>query len=170
MSGSRPHWWPAYIGLGSNLADPVAQIDSAFIAIGNLPDTQLVLRSPLYKSSPIGPQDQPDYINAAATVLTQLSPIKLLGKLQAIEKSQGRTRGADRWGARTLDLDLLVFGAQVIESSELTVPHPRIGERNFVLLPLNDIAPDLQIPGGLSVARMAAEASLNEPNIVRLNP
>lgn len=169
MKRARPHWWPAYIGLGSNLDDPVAQIDKAFAALDTLKDSQLLLRSPKYGSAPLGPQDQPDYVNAVAGILTTLSPEELLAQLQAIEKQQGRVRSGERWGARTLDLDLLVYGSEVIDSPNLQVPHPRIAERNFVLLPLNDIAPELRIPGYATVARLAAAISFREPRIARLD-
>ncbi|MGB5579954.1 MAG: 2-amino-4-hydroxy-6-hydroxymethyldihydropteridine diphosphokinase [Woeseia sp.] len=169
MKRARPHWWPAYIGLGSNLDDPVAQIDKAFAALDTLKDSQLLLRSPKYGSAPLGPQDQPDYVNAVAGILTTLSPEELLVQLQAIEKQQGRVRSGERWGARTLDLDLLVYGSEVIDSPNLQVPHPRIAERNFVLLPLNDIAPELRIPGYATVARLAAAISFREPRIARLD-
>ncbi|MGB5353501.1 MAG: 2-amino-4-hydroxy-6-hydroxymethyldihydropteridine diphosphokinase [Woeseia sp.] len=169
MKRARPHWWPAYIGLGSNLDDPVAQIDKAFAALDTLKHSQLLLRSPKYGSAPLGPQDQPDYVNAVAGILTTLSPEELLAQLQAIEKQQGRVRSGERWGARTLDLDLLVYGSEVIDSPNLQVPHPRIAERNFVLLPLNDIAPELRIPGYATVARLAAAISFREPRIARLD-
>lgn len=169
MKRARPHWWPAYIGLGSNLADPVAQIEKAFAALDTLKDSQLLLRSPKYSSAPVGPQDQPDYVNAVAAILTRLPPEALLIQLQAIEKQQGRVRSGEHWGARTLDLDLLVYGSELIESANLQVPHPRIAERNFVLLPLNDIAPELRIPGYATVARLAAAISFREPRIARLD-
>ena len=169
MSAARPHWWPAYVGLGSNLDNPAAQIESAFAALDTIPASQLSLRSPTYQSAPVGRQDQPDYVNAVAALLTRLSPTDLLTELQAIEKQHGRTRGPERWAARTLDLDLLVYGTEVIDIPQLTVPHPRIAERNFVLLPLNDIAPELRIPGYTTVARLAAAVNLSEPRIARLN-
>ncbi len=169
MSNARPHWWPAYIGLGSNLADPVVQIGRAFMALAGIPDSQLLLRSALYRSAPVGPPDQPDYINAAAALLTRLSPLDLLAQLQAIEKQQGRVRDGERWGARTLDLDLLAYGSEVIATPTLTVPHPRIVERNFVLLPLKDIAPELRIPGHATIAVLAGAACMSEPRIARLD-
>lgn len=137
----------AYIGLGSNLESPVAQIKSARLAISALDSVDELAFSSLYASTPMGPQDQPDYVNAVMAVATGLSPLDLLHALQAIELEHGRVRGIQRWGARTLDLDLLLYGDQQIDTAELTVPHKGIAERAFVLYPLRDCAPDLVIPG-----------------------
>jgi 2-amino-4-hydroxy-6-hydroxymethyldihydropteridine diphosphokinase len=137
----------AYIGLGSNLESPVAQINSARLAICALNNVQELSFSSLYASSPMGPQDQPDYVNAVMSVATSLSPLDLLHALQTIELEHGRVRGVQRWGARTLDLDLLLYGDQQIETEELIVPHKGIAERAFVLHPLADCAPELIIPG-----------------------
>ncbi len=145
----------AYIGLGSNLADPVLQVRGACEALKQLPETVLLACSSLYLSPPMGPADQPDYINAAAALETTLSPHALLAQLQAIEQAQGRVRGA-RWGARTLDLDLLVYGERVIADDRLNVPHPGLAERAFVLYPLQEIAPNLQIPGLGSLDKLVA--------------
>ncbi|WP_428609037.1 2-amino-4-hydroxy-6-hydroxymethyldihydropteridine diphosphokinase [Sedimenticola sp.] len=136
----------AYIGLGSNLADPVRQVRSAFEALQQIPQTVVRQCSSLYLSSPMGPTDQPDYINAVVALETLLEPHALLTELQAIESAQGRTRGV-RWGARTLDLDLLVYGKEMIADEELTVPHPGLPGRAFVLYPLQEIEPNLEIPG-----------------------
>lgn len=168
MTAARPHWWPVYVGVGSNLDDPAQQLENAFDALGRLPDTRVYRRSACYRSAPMGPPDQPDFLNAAVAMLTRLPAEQLLAHLQAIETAQGRSRTGARWGARTLDLDLLVYGSQVIDTPALTVPHPRIAERNFVLLPLNDIAPFLRIPGSASVASLAAAVSRREPRIERL--
>ena len=110
-------------------------------------ETRLVGRSSLYRSSPLGGIEQPDFINAVAAVETALPPPDLLGQLQAIERIRGRVDARIRWGPRVLDLDLLVYGNSVIDDPDLTVPHPGIAARNFVLLPLREIAPDLDIPG-----------------------
>jgi 2-amino-4-hydroxy-6-hydroxymethyldihydropteridine diphosphokinase len=112
-----------------------------------LPGSTLCRYSSLYRSPPMGPQDQPDYINAVAELETGLSAAELLSLLQAIEDQQGRVRGAARWGPRTLDLDILIYGQAQIKAPKLTVPHPGIAERPFVLYPLAEIAPDLEIPG-----------------------
>jgi 2-amino-4-hydroxy-6-hydroxymethyldihydropteridine diphosphokinase len=135
----------AYIGLGSNLQNPVEQIHSARTAIGALAHTKEQDFSCLYQSLPMGPQDQPDYVNAVMVVTTGLSPIELLRALQAIENRSGRVRG-ERWGARTLDLDILLYGELVIDLPDLTVPHAGLTERAFVLYPLYEIAPQLTIP------------------------
>ncbi len=136
-----------YIGLGSNLDDPKRQVRKALHALTSLPGSTLCRYSSLYRSPPMGPQDQPDYINAVAELETSLSAAELLSLLQAIENQQGRVRGAVRWGPRTLDLDILIYGQAQIKAPELTVPHPGIAERPFVLYPLAEIAPDLEIPG-----------------------
>lgn len=137
----------AYIGLGSNLATPIEQINTARQAIAQLKRVDEVVFSSLYSSPPMGPQDQPDYVNAVMCVKTELSAMELLKKLQAIENEHGRIRG-ERWGARTLDLDLLLYGEQQINIADLIVPHPGITERAFVLYPLQEIAEqDLVVPG-----------------------
>jgi 2-amino-4-hydroxy-6-hydroxymethyldihydropteridine diphosphokinase len=136
-----------YIGLGSNLAEPVAQLAQARQAVAQLPHVRELAFSHLYRSPPMGPQDQPDYVNAAMRIATTLPALDLLHQLQAIENQQGRVRER-RWGARTLDLDLLLYGDRRIDLPDLIVPHPGIAERAFVLYPLADIAPaDLSIPG-----------------------
>jgi 2-amino-4-hydroxy-6-hydroxymethyldihydropteridine diphosphokinase len=136
----------AFIGLGSNLDEPQRQVLSALRELGELPDSRLIRRSPLYRSAPLGPPGQADYINAVAMLETALGAVALLNELQAIEQRHGRVRGT-RWGPRTLDLDLLLYGDQRIDSERLQVPHPRICERAFVLVPLHDVAPDLILPG-----------------------
>ena len=151
-------WTPAYIGIGSNLSDPVAQVEAAFLALAAVPQTRLVLRSPLYRTQPFGPVPQDDYVNAVAGVLTGLTPHQLLTALRDIETAQGRQRSV-RWGPRTLDLDLVVQGQQRCEDDTLTLPHPVIAERNFVLFPFADIAKDLHIPGVGRVAQLAARVS-----------
>ena len=143
------------IGLGSNLEDPVRQVCSALAELAGLPRSQLLLQSSLYRSPPMGPAGQPDYVNAAALIETALEPLELLDALQAIEAAHGRLRGL-RWGPRTLDLDLLVYADLRLRHPRLVLPHPGIGQRAFVLVPLAEIAPDLVIPGTGSVAAAAA--------------
>jgi 2-amino-4-hydroxy-6-hydroxymethyldihydropteridine diphosphokinase len=136
----------AYIGLGSNLDRPREQVRAAFDELAGLPDTRLVSRSRLYRSAPVGYQAQPDFVNAVARLETELAPPGLLDALQQIERRHGRRRpfpGAPR----TLDLDLLLYGEEVIDSPSLTVPHPRMHERAFVLRPLAEIAPGAGVPG-----------------------
>jgi len=137
----------AYIGIGSNLNDPVAQVKEAIEELGLLPDSLLAARSSLYGSKPMGPQDQPEYVNAVAALDTLLSAPELLQDLQRIETQQGRERTAKQWGPRILDLDLLLYGKRVINSPELTLPHPGLHERDFVIIPLAEIAGNLNIPG-----------------------
>jgi 2-amino-4-hydroxy-6-hydroxymethyldihydropteridine diphosphokinase len=146
-------WSPAYIGIGSNLSDPFSQVRQAFAALAALPSTRLVARSRLYRTKPFGPVAQDDFINAAAGLLTQLAPAELLQAIRSIENAQGRQR-SERWGPRTLDLDLLVYASQSLASGELTVPHPGIAERAFVLQPLADISPTLDVPGLGSVEHL----------------
>jgi 2-amino-4-hydroxy-6-hydroxymethyldihydropteridine diphosphokinase len=140
------HWIPAYVALGSNLDDPVRQVGLAFAALGRLADTQLVLRSPLYRSRPLGPVEQPDFVNAVAGLLTRLEAGDLLLALKQLETRLGRATPVVRWGPRRIDLDLLVHGSSRVATDELCVPHPGIAERAFVLAPLADIAPDLVVP------------------------
>ena len=147
MRPSKPRWRPVYVGLGSNLSDPVAQVNRALESLAQLPKSRLVLRSGLYRSAPLGPQDQPEFVNAVAALLSRLDATAFLVQLQRIERAQGRQPDAERWGPRIIDLDLLVFGDAVAVEPGLTLPHPRIAERNFVLLPLGEIAPELVIPG-----------------------
>ena len=147
-------WQPAYIGLGSNLQDPRTQVARACAGLQALAATRLVRVSPLYRSRPFGPVPQPDFINAVAGLLTQLDPRTLLGQLQALERGQGRPAQRERWGPRIIDLDLLVYGRERREEPGLTLPHRGIVERNFVLYPLCDLAPDLDVPGLGRVAEL----------------
>ena len=149
-------WTPAYVALGSNLDDPSAQVGRAFDALATLPDTRLVARSPSYRSPPLGPVSQPDFVNAAAGLLTRLAPRALLDALKSLEAALGREAPVVRWGPRRIDLDLLVHGAARVEEQGLSVPHPGLAERAFVLLPLADIAPDLEVPGLGRVRSLAA--------------
>ena len=135
-----------YIGLGSNLDDPQSQLKKAIIAMEMVPSTSVVKTSSFYRSKPVGPQDQPDYVNAVVELRTELSASVLLDYLQAIENEQWRERKV-KWGARTLDLDILLFGDDIINDDRLQIPHVEMQNRGFVLLPLNEIFPDCTIPG-----------------------
>lgn len=145
----------AYIGLGSNLDQPRQQIFQALDELDCVPQSWLVRVSSLYSSAPMGPQNQPDYVNAVAKIHTGLSPVLLLDELQGIENRHGRVRG-QHWGPRTLDLDLLLYGDQIIQERRLTVPHPGIAQRAFVLKPLFEIAPRLQLPELDAVEKLLA--------------
>jgi 2-amino-4-hydroxy-6-hydroxymethyldihydropteridine diphosphokinase len=138
-----------YIGLGSNLAHPVEQIQRALLALQTLPDTPFAGASSLYRTSPLGPQDQPDFINAVARLDTLLSPEQLLVELQSIEQQQGRQRTSERWGPRTLDLDIILYGDLILNTPTLTIPHSGLLERDFWLIPLFELAPDLIFPNGM---------------------
>lgn len=137
-----------FVAVGSNLGDPVSQANVAIDALKQLPKTQFVQTSSLYSSTPMGPQDQPDYINAVVELTTELTPLELLDCTQTIELEQGRVRKEERWGPRTLDLDILLYGNEVMDSERLTVPHYGMKEREFVLYPLAEIAPNLTLPCG----------------------
>ena len=152
-------WIPAYVGLGSNLQDPPRQVRSALAALAKLPSTRLVCQSALYGSRPMGPVAQADFCNAAAGLLTQLDAAALLAALRALELSLGREPVRERWGPRVIDLDLLVYGDERSSMDALTLPHPGIAERNFVLRPLCDFAPDLVVPGVGRVSDLAAKVS-----------
>jgi len=157
---------PAYVALGSNLDDPRSQVERALAALDQLPQTRCVLRSSLYRSRPLGPVEQPDFVNAVAGLLTALEPADLLASLQALETSLGRERPAVRWGPRRIDLDLLVHGGARVAQPGLELPHPGIAERAFVLAPLAEIAPDLDVPG---VGRVSALlAKLDSSGLERL--
>lgn len=140
----------AYIGLGSNLDNPLAQVTRAFAELAELPQTSLLARSAIYSSHAVGPE-QPDYINAVALLDTQLAPLALLDVLQAIEQTHQRVR-IQHWGPRTLDLDLLLYSDQIIDEERLKVPHPYLTQRSFVLYPLADITPNLHLPDGTLLA------------------
>jgi 2-amino-4-hydroxy-6-hydroxymethyldihydropteridine diphosphokinase len=140
-------WHPAYIGVGSNLDDPRKQVIQAFTELATLPTTRVILTSPIYVSRPFGPVKQGDFANAVVGILTQLEPRALLAGLRSLEAARGRPEPRERWGPRIIDLDVLVYGRERLDDPELTLPHPGIVERNFVLYPLADIAPDLDIPG-----------------------
>jgi 2-amino-4-hydroxy-6-hydroxymethyldihydropteridine diphosphokinase len=137
----------AYIGIGSNLDDPVRQVQDALEELDAIPDSMLIAKSSLYSSRPMGPGEQPDYVNAVAALDTLLSAQDLLAELQKIEGRLGRDRGAEKWGPRVIDLDLLLYGNNRIDSDGLVVPHPGLHERDFVIIPLAEIAGNLNIPG-----------------------
>ncbi len=153
-----------YIGLGSNLDEPRAQIDWALLSLTDLALPGTLARSRLYRSEPLGPPGQADYLNCAVSLRTRAGPIELLHSLQALEAGHGRQRTV-RWGARTLDLDLLLYGRAIICEAELEVPHPRIAERLFVLRPLQDLNPNLEVPGIGTVSEL-----LDECPHLRLEP
>jgi 2-amino-4-hydroxy-6-hydroxymethyldihydropteridine diphosphokinase len=161
-------WQPAYVGLGSNLRDPRRQVLTAWERLAALTETRAVLCSPLYGSRPFGPLAQPDFVNAVAGLLTCLGPLELLGQLQALELALGRERARTRWGPRLIDLDLLVFGRERRAGSDLVLPHAGIVERNFVLYPLSDIAPDLDVPGLGRVSEL--KARLAPEGLWRIEP
>lgn len=145
----------AYIAIGSNLASPLEQVNAAIQALGNLPESRIVAHSSFYRTPPLGPQDQPDYLNAAVALETSLQPEALLDHTQRIELQQGRVRKAERWGPRTLDLDIMLFGDRVINTARLTVPHYDMKNRGFMLWPLFEIAPELTFPDdGVALAQL----------------
>ncbi|MBU2871393.1 2-amino-4-hydroxy-6-hydroxymethyldihydropteridine diphosphokinase [Colwellia sp. E2M01] len=156
----------AYIGLGSNLSDPKRQVSNAAKAISAIPSSNVVALSSLYLSKPMGPQDQDDYINAVIAIETKLSALQLLDALQTIENNAGRVRKDNRWGARILDCDILLYGDETINNERLTVPHYGMKVREFVLLPLAEIAPTLYLPDNSSVSKLASE--INSNGILRL--
>jgi 2-amino-4-hydroxy-6-hydroxymethyldihydropteridine diphosphokinase len=152
-------WTPAYIAVGANLGDPLATVREAFVRLGELPRSRLIARSRCYRSAPLGPQDQPEFVNAVVGLLTQLQASELLAHLKSLEQALGRAEPIVRWGPRNIDFDLSVFGSQRIASESLTVPHPGVPVRNFVLYPLLDIAPELDVPGHGRVRELAARVS-----------
>jgi 2-amino-4-hydroxy-6-hydroxymethyldihydropteridine diphosphokinase len=141
-----PLWRPAYVGIGGNLDSPRERVPEAIERMKALDATRIELRSHLYLTRPMGPQDQPNFVNAAVGLLTQLEPRDLLGGLLGIERSMGRER-LERWGPRIIDLDLLWMVDLSVDEPGLTLPHPGVSRRNFVLYPLADIAPTIKIPG-----------------------
>jgi len=155
----------AYIAVGSNLADPVSQANLAIEMLKSLPRSTFIATSQLYSSTPMGPQNQPDYINAVVAIKTELTPIELLDCTQKIELEQGRVRKNERWGPRTLDLDIVLYGNEVIDSERLTVPHYGMKEREFVLYPLAEIAPSLQLPDGTELTELLKIVDKNGLNV-----
>ena len=154
------------IGLGSNLDSPARQLEIAFGLLATIPESTFVSRSSLYRSAPFGGVEQPDFVNAAARMSTRLAARDILERMQDIEQSRGRERGETRWGPRILDLDLLAYGGSILDEDGLTIPHPGIAERNFVLLPLREIAPEFEIPGLGRVLDIAVNE--HEPRISRI--
>ncbi|UTW10899.1 2-amino-4-hydroxy-6-hydroxymethyldihydropteridine diphosphokinase [Marinobacterium rhizophilum] len=148
-----------YIGLGSNLNAPQQQVERALRELAAVPDTRLLAHSSLYRSPPMGPPDQPDYVNAVALLETTLDAHSLLDQLQALEQRHRRVR-LQHWGPRTLDLDLLLYADEQIQSLRLQVPHPGMTERNFVLWPLSEISPDLRLPNGRPLATLLTECPI----------
>jgi 2-amino-4-hydroxy-6-hydroxymethyldihydropteridine diphosphokinase len=141
----------AFIALGSNLGDPAGQIRSALRALDKLPDTRLLRQSSFYRNPPAGYLDQPEFVNAVAEIETRLAPRDLLEQLLAIERAHGRVRDFPN-GPRTLDLDILLYGERTVREPGLTIPHPRMLERAFVLVPLVEIAPETVVPGGARIS------------------
>lgn len=152
----------AFIGLGSNLGDSRQHVLDAIDALARLPGTQVLARSHLYRTPPWGVLDQPPFVNAAVSIETPLAPQSLLDALLTIERAAGRVRDGERWGPRTLDLDLLHVVGVEMRDEQLTLPHPRMAERAFVLLPLNDLAPALYLPGQGTVSEMLAAVDSSE--------
>lgn len=151
------HWYPAYVGLGSNLEQPMQQLQHARAALATLEGCRQLTMAGVYASEPMGPKDQPDYLNSAAALLTTLSPRDVLAQLQQIENSQGRQRHR-KWGARTLDLDLLIMPGIDVTSDTLTLPHPGLLQRNFVLHPLAELCPGFDLPGHGNILALAERA------------
>ncbi len=143
-----------YIGLGSNLAEPIEQLSTAVEALTKLPKVKELSLSSYYKSLPMGPQDQPDYVNAVARIHCVLEPLALLDQLQKIEQEQGRVRKKEQWGPRTLDLDILLFSNKKIHLPRLIIPHYGMKEREFVLYPLHELEPNLILPDGTLLAEL----------------
>ena len=153
----QPERRRVYIAIGSNLASPLEQVNAAIQAIGEIPDSRIMAVSSFYRTPPLGPQDQPDYLNAAVALETTLAPEELLNHTQRIELQQGRVRKAERWGPRTLDLDIMLFGDEVINTERLTVPHYDMKNRGFMLWPLVEIAPELLFPGNTPLRTYLAQ-------------
>ena len=154
-----------FIGLGSNLEQPQEQVVQACKALAELPDSQLLAVSSPYSSKPVGPQDQPDFINAVAMLETRLAPEALLDQLQQQEQHQGRVRRR-HWGERTIDLDILLYGDRILNTERLIIPHAELHKRSFVVIPLLELAPELVLPGGLPLQQYP---SSHDPDLIRLS-
>lgn len=154
-----------YIGLGANLDQPQQQLEQALRELARLPNVALVAQSSLYHSKPVGPQDQPDYVNAVAAIETDLEPLALLDALQQLEQDHGRIRKR-HWGERTLDLDIILIDDCVIDSERLKVPHPFAQQRSFVLYPLAEISPQLIFPDGTALQQLLTEL---DNDLIRIN-
>ncbi|WP_017444296.1 2-amino-4-hydroxy-6-hydroxymethyldihydropteridine diphosphokinase [Gayadomonas joobiniege] len=150
-----------YLGLGSNLAEPLTQLNTAIMALSNLTGVSDLVASSFYASQPLGPQDQPDYVNAVVAFNYQLSAIELLDATQKIEHSQGRVRKKERWGPRTLDIDILLFGNEIIKTDRLTVPHYGMKTREFVIYPLSELAAELILPCGTRLGDLCKQLPKN---------
>lgn len=150
-----------YVALGANLSEPLAHIKAAQAALANLATTGSLRHSPLYQSQPMGPADQPPYINGVSVFETALAPHALLDALQAIEQTQGRVRNGERWGPRTLDLDILLYDDLIMKDDRLTLPHYGMKQREFVLYPLADLCPDLILPCGTALAPLLLTCPIN---------
>jgi 2-amino-4-hydroxy-6-hydroxymethyldihydropteridine diphosphokinase len=157
----------AYVGLGSNLDSPIEQVRAGMAALRELPDSHVLKCSSLYRTAPIGVTEQPDFINAVCALDTALTPRALMRRLLAIEHAHGRRRGPQPGAARTLDLDILLYEDMELESPEVTVPHPRLHERAFVLYPLFEIAPTLHVPGLGPIGELLSRCG--PQRVVRLN-
>lgn len=155
----------AYLGLGANLNDPVSQLHTAIKQLRQAPELSLSACSSLYASKPMGPQDQPDYVNAVVAVSTKLPPAELLMLVQGIENDAGRVR-LRHWGERTLDIDILLYDDICLHSETLSIPHPGLEQREFVLVPLAEIAPRLCLPNGKEVAALATNIARNGLDII----
>ena len=150
-----------YIGIGSNMKDPMQQVSRALQTLAELSNCTLVSQSSMYSSDAVGPGQQDSYINAVAEINTDYSAAELLEQLQTIEAAHGRVR-KERWEPRPLDLDILLYGNQIISTSTLSVPHPELSRRHFVLYPLAEIAPELALPDGRSMSQLIKECSIGE--------
>ncbi|MBF9773012.1 2-amino-4-hydroxy-6-hydroxymethyldihydropteridine diphosphokinase [Enterobacter asburiae] len=153
----------AYIAIGSNLASPLEQVNAAVQALGEIPQSKIVVASSFYRTPPLGPQDQPDYLNAAVVLETALNAETLLDNTQRIELQQGRVRKEERWGPRTLDLDIMLFGHETISTERLTVPHYDMKNRGFMLWPLFEVAPDLIFPDGIPLRTILDNLNAERP-------
>jgi len=153
----------AYIAIGSNLSAPLEQVNAAIQALADIPQSRIVAVSSFYRTPPLGPQDQPDYLNAAVALETALDAESLLDNTQRIELQQGRERKAERWGPRTLDLDIMLFGDAIIRTGRLTVPHYDMKNRGFMLWPLIEIAPQLTFPTGESLQAVLEHLNAEKP-------
>ncbi|OIQ86797.1 2-amino-4-hydroxy-6-hydroxymethyldihydropteridine pyrophosphokinase [mine drainage metagenome] len=157
----------AYVALGANLGHPVATVRAALAALSGIPESVLVAASSLYRTAPVGLKHQPDFINAVAAVDTALAPLALLDALFAIEASFGRSRSVKN-APRTLDLDLLLYGESRLDEARLTLPHPRMHQRAFVLVPLAELAPECRIPGRAALSELLA--ACRGQDVVRIAP
>lgn len=157
-----------YIGLGSNLDNPVMQIHEAVDRLRDILGVTIIKLSSLYRSQPMGPKDQPDFINAVAEIETNLSAEELLIFLQRIEAAQKRIRSGKRWGPRTIDLDILLFGDDEIDTRHLQIPHPGLSQREFVVYPLAEIASELRLPSGEKIADLKAQCPMRDMTILPL--